>query len=66
MKDFEASFSDFIDSTEYDKAEGTVFSLVRMAYKAGWLAAGGDPLAATKAMPFFDAKYTSPSEGGEA
>jgi len=42
MKDFEGYFSDFLDSTEYDKAEEAVFSFVRMAFKAGWIAAGGE------------------------
>jgi len=64
MKDFELSFSDFIDSTEYDKAEGAVFSLVRLAYKAGWLAAGGESLASSK--PLSSGKYASPPEDGES
>ena len=42
MKNFEQLFSDFIDGTEYDKAEEALFSLIRMAFKAGWLAAGGE------------------------
>jgi len=42
MQDFEGSFSTFIDGTEYDKAEDAIFSLVRTAFKAGWLAAGGE------------------------
>jgi len=42
MQDFEGSFSTFIDGTEYDKAEEAIFALVRMAFKAGWLAAGGE------------------------
>ncbi|MCL2842783.1 MAG: hypothetical protein FWE28_04860 [Oscillospiraceae bacterium] len=44
MKEFESSFSDFIDGQEYDKAEDALFSLVRMAFKAGWQAAGGEVL----------------------
>lgn len=41
MPDFEKSFSDFLDRKEYDRAENALFSMVRIAYKAGWLAAGG-------------------------
>jgi len=54
MKDFEGSFSDFLDSTEYDKAEEAVFSFVRMAFKAGWIAAGGEEPNS--------AKYVNPSD----
>jgi len=43
MPDFEQSFSDFIDRREYDRAENALFSMVRIAFKAGWLAAGGNP-----------------------
>lgn len=42
-QDFEKSFSDFIDRREYDQAESALFSMIRIAYKAGWLAAGGNP-----------------------
>ena len=42
MPDFEKSFSDFLDSKEYDKSEEALFSMLRIAYKAGWLAAGGE------------------------
>jgi len=49
MKDFEGAFSEFIDQNGYDNAEESIFSqvkdamyaIVREAYKAGWLAAGG-------------------------
>jgi len=41
--DFEKSFGDFIDRREYDQAENALFSMVRIAFKAGWLAAGGAP-----------------------
>ncbi|MCD7946757.1 MAG: hypothetical protein LUG13_00450 [Oscillospiraceae bacterium] len=43
MLDFEDSFSEFIDRREYDKAENALFSMVRISYLAGWLAAGGSP-----------------------
>lgn len=41
--DFEKAFSDFIDRREYDQAENALFSMVRVAFVAGWLAAGGSP-----------------------
>jgi len=41
MQDFEKAFGDFIDRREYDQAENALFSMVRIAFKAGWLAAGG-------------------------
>ena len=44
MKDFEAAFSDFIDCREYDQAENALFSIVRIAFAAGWRAAGGGPI----------------------
>ena len=45
MQDFELSFSAFIDSDckEYDQAHAALFSLARIAFKEGWLAAGGEP-----------------------
>lgn len=41
--DFEKMFSDFLDRREYDQAENALFSIVRIAFAAGWKAAGGDP-----------------------
>ena len=41
--DFEKAFGDFIDRREYDQAESALFSMVRIAFLAGWRAAGGDP-----------------------
>lgn len=40
---FEKAFSDFIDRREYDAAENALFDMVRISFKAGWEAAGGDP-----------------------
>lgn len=42
MPDFEKAFSDFIDRREYDQAENALFSMIRISFKAGWLAAGGN------------------------
>ena len=41
--DFEKAFSDFIDRREYDEAQGALFDMVRISFKAGWQAAGGNP-----------------------
>jgi len=41
--DFEQVFSDFLERREYDQAENALFSMVRIAFTAGWRAAGGDP-----------------------
>lgn len=40
--DFEKAFSDFLDRREYDQAENALFAMVRIAFLAGWKAAGGD------------------------
>ena len=40
--DFEKAFGDFIDRREYDQAENALFSMVRIAFLAGWKAAGGE------------------------
>lgn len=39
---FEQALSDFLDRHEYDQAENALFSMVRIAFLAGWKAAGGD------------------------
>lgn len=41
--DFEKVFGDFLDRREYDQAENALFAMVRIAFIAGWRAAGGDP-----------------------
>ena len=40
---FEESFDQFLDRHEYDEAENYLFSMIRLAFSAGWRAAGGDP-----------------------
>lgn len=40
---FESAFAEFLDRHEYDEAEQYLFSMVRLAFAAGWRAAGGDP-----------------------
>lgn len=39
--EFEDAFANFIDRREYDEAESALFAIVRSAFLAGWLAAGG-------------------------
>ena len=41
--DFEQAFGDFLDRREYDQAENALFAMVRIAFLAGWKAAGGNP-----------------------
>ena len=41
--DFEEAFSDFLERHEYDEAENYLFLMVRLAFSAGWQAAGGTP-----------------------
>ena len=50
MEKIEKSFSDFLESDEYDRLEegerehleSMLFAMMRAGYKAGWLAAGGE------------------------
>ena len=42
-ENFEKAFSDFLDRREYDQAESALFSMIRIAFLAGWQAAGGNP-----------------------
>lgn len=39
---FEKAFGDFLDRREYDQAENALFAMVRVAFVAGWKAAGGE------------------------
>ena len=41
-QEFERVFSDFLDRREYDQAENALFSMVRIAFAAGWQAASGE------------------------
>ena len=46
--EYEEAFGRFLERAEYDEAEDALFSLVRAAFQAGWLAAGGEESAATR------------------
>jgi len=52
MLDFEAAFDAFIDRREYDQAQNALLSIIRISFKAGWLAAGGDPPLPQKVLEF--------------
>lgn len=41
--EFEEAFGRFIERRDYDEAESALLSIARKAFRAGWLAAGGDP-----------------------
>jgi len=41
--DFEAAFSCFLERRDYDEAANQMFTLARLAFAAGWQAAGGTP-----------------------
>ena len=57
---FEYAFSKFLDRREYDEAENVLFSMVRLAFAAGWMAAGGQPPQAERVFELL------PPTGGEA
>ncbi len=40
---FEEAFSHFLEDQSYEDVEDAVFTVVRAAYIAGWVAAGGEP-----------------------
>ena len=46
--EFEAAFEAFLERREYDEAENYLFSMMRQAFIAGWVAAGGDPPGKTR------------------
>ncbi len=43
MNEFEMRYMAFIDGKDYEKGELEWFALLRSAYTAGWIAAGGEP-----------------------
>ena len=58
--DFERAFSDFLDRREYDEAENALFSMGRIAFLAGWNAAGGHPPKPQKVIELFHKENISP------
>lgn len=39
--DFEKAYQSFLDEQAYDEAAAAFFPIARIAFKAGWIAAGG-------------------------
>jgi len=63
MQDFEKAFGDFIDRREYDQAENALFSMIRISFKAGWVAAGGSPPRPQKVISIVSPQREIPPEG---
>jgi hypothetical protein len=60
--DFEAAFAAFLDRHEYDEAENYLFSMVRLAFAAGWRSAGGDPPVSERIFELLPKPKKSPVE----
>lgn len=58
--DFEEAFSNFLERREYDEAESALFSMVRIAFLAGWNAAGGEPPTPQKLFELIRCGTTDP------
>ena len=58
---FEQAFGDFLDRREYDQAENALFAMVRIAFLAGWKAAGGDPPPPQKVIELLHKDNIDPS-----
>ena len=61
--ELEEAFSNFLERHEYDEAENYLFSMVRMAFVAGWMSAGGAP---PKAERLFEVIVTPKPENTQA
>ena len=61
--ELEEAFSNFLDRYEYDEAENYLFSMVRLSFVAGWMAAGGAPPKAERLFELIvTPKTKSPAE----
>ena len=58
--DFEDASSNFLERREYDEAENALFSMVRIAFLAGWKAAGGEPPVPQKLFELIHCGTTDP------
>ncbi len=58
---FEKAFNDFLERREYDHAENALFEIVRTAFFAGWLAAGGEALKPQALFELLHKEDISPS-----
>jgi len=63
MQNFELSFRDFIGCEDVGQAQGTVYFILRMAFKAGWLATGGEPPKIEPAAQSFRVMNVNPDHG---
>lgn len=61
--DFEEAFSSFLERREYDEAENALFAMVRIAFLAGWKAAGGEPPVPQKVFELIRCGTTDPHVG---
>lgn len=59
--EFEKCFADFLDRHEYDEAENALFAMVRIAFSAGWQAAGGAPPQSERIYELLPSCPSSPS-----
>ncbi|MGN0663803.1 MAG: hypothetical protein ACI4L5_01885 [Negativibacillus sp.] len=60
--EFEKAFSDFLDGNEYDRASNALFSVVRIAFSAGWEAAGGASPSDPRIFALLPAESKKPNE----
>ena len=58
---FEQAFGDFLERREYDQAENALFAMVRIAFLAGWKAAGGEPPPPQKVIELLHKDNIDPS-----
>lgn len=58
--DFEEAFNSFLERKEYDEAENALFAMVRIAFLAGWKAAGGEPPVPQKLFELIRCGVTDP------
>lgn len=57
---FEKAFEGFLERREYDQAENALFAMVRIAFLAGWKAAGGNPPQPQKIFQIMHKKEITP------
>lgn len=60
--EFEDAFSQFLERHEYDEAESRLFAIVRLAFAAGWQAAGGEPPKAERLFTLIKPEEQPPEE----
>ena len=58
---FEQAFGYFLERREYDQAENALFAMVRIAFLAGWKAAGGEPPPPQKVIELLHKDNIDPS-----